>query len=318
MTHPDGEALFYACGQSVEEYAPDSEALFDPTGESRCAPIPFVYRKHIGKALVLVTSSCFSYCRFCFRRASPPSSKKEPSVDDLCAIRNWLFSNEAVEEVILSGGDPLTLDDAKLATLLTIFGQPPGVKRLRIHSRAPVVNPKRVTRELVEIFKNSAKPISMIIHAAHPAELRRELWRCAELLLDGGIGILNQSALLKGVNADPATLCHLISKLRSRGIETKYIHHTDRAPGNAKFRVSIREGLSILRKLSGLLDDPPDYVIDLPNGAGKFPVSSLSVVDKVSTPEGIKRRYRWNGPVHDDAATEERPPFEWWDITEQE
>ena len=316
-SHPEGEALILASSKSADEFAPDPEALPDPTGEASCSPIPFVHRKHSGKALILLTSKCFSYCRFCFRRATPPGGARELSSGDLLKIRDWLLKEFDVNEVILSGGDPLTLEDDRLSEVLKLLGEPAHIKKLRVHSRAPIVKPGRINKNLIEIFCKAAKPVSMITHVVHPAEFREELWRAMELLSEGGIPLFNQTVMLKGINADPDILSLLISELHARGIETKYIHHTDRAPGNAKFRVSIREGLSIYSKLQDMVESPPEYVIDLPNGAGKFPVSSLSMREERYTLKGLRRRYRWEGPPHKDSTSAANPPFEWWDITEQ-
>ncbi|MBI5014220.1 MAG: radical SAM protein [Deltaproteobacteria bacterium] len=295
------------------EAAADPEALPDPTGEARLQPVPFVVRKHADRAVVLATSRCFFYCRFCFRRGTPPGPEREPSPGDWERIFQWLAAEPAVEEVILSGGDPLTLPDAQLRNIATKLASIPHLRRWRVHTRAPVVAPGRITPQLVRAL-GGPLPLRVVVHAVHPAELRPAFLGAIRRLQDAGIPLLDQTVLLRGVNDEPQALAQLFAGLAAEGISPYYLHHPDRAPGNAAFRLSIREGLGVYRELlecSPPVADgghTPPYVLDLPNGAGKVAVEALAPVAEEVHGMERRARYRWAEPSAGGC--------EWWDVWE--
>ena len=255
------------------EADPDPEALADPTAEARFTPVPFVVRKHPDRAVVLATSACFFYCRFCFRRGTPPGEAREPSEVDWERVFRWLEGEPEVEEVILSGGDPLTLSDERLAQVGRRLAGLPHLRRWRLHTRAPVVAPARVTARLVAALASVPLPLRVVVHAAHPAEVRPAFVEAVARLQGAGIPVLDQTVLLAGVNDDPAVLADLFTRLGAAGVEPYYLHHPDPAPGNARFRVTPARGLALCREAEALLGRPlPPYVIDLPDGSGKVRV----------------------------------------------
>ncbi len=309
-------------GTSCEsEYEEDPERFEDPTGEADLEVSPYLLRKYRDKVLFLTTADCFFNCRFCFRRGwlgrgCLGEERYGPGVAEVASGVAWVENNPDISEVILSGGDPLTLGDGQLAVLLNDFGGIEHLRSLRIHSRAPVVKPDRVTASLLQIFNSTQKPLTLVIHVTHPDELTTEVRRGLEELRRGGVGLENQSVLLKGVNDDPRILATLITTLNALGVTTRYLHHPDRAWGNKRFRVSIRRGGSILRELKmiGVTALPP-YVLDLPNGGGKCAVESLTAIAGQRSDKGARTLYRWVRP-DDWKALGDATDFIWWDIWE--
>ncbi len=297
------------------EALPDPDALPDPTGDGLLRPIPFLVRKHPDRALVLVTGRCFFYCRFCFRRADPLHRGVAPSRGDWDRIASWLRAHPEVREVILSGGDPLTLPDRTLAGIARLLGTVPHLAGWRIHTRAPVVLPRRVTPRLLASIR-SGPPVRVVIHADHPAEIRPAVLDAVRALREAGIPVENQAVLLRGVNDRPAVLGLLFRRLRDAGVGLRYLHHPDRAPGNAPFRVTIRQGLAAYREAARAVPDPPPYVVDLPNGAGKAPVERLVPVAREARGTRARTRYRWVRPEGWSAVVPDTR-YEWWDIWEE-
>ena len=260
---------------TAAEFAPDPGDLSDPVADRRLRPIPFVVRKHTDRMIILTTKKCHFYCRFCFRREDPPTRSAEPGVGDWERIYAFLADHPEIEEPILSGGDPLTLTDKHLLEIGTRFNRIPSVKRWRIHSRAPVHYPARLSENLVRAL-TAGKPLTLVTHYNHPKELTHESRRIARLLEDAGITYKNQAVLLAGVNDRPEVQRELWAGLADLGILAYYLHHPDRAQGNAAFRLSLRRGLAIYSGLRQIYAGPlPRYVIDLPDGRGKVPVMDL-------------------------------------------
>jgi len=259
----------------------DPGDLTDPVGESRVAPRSHLVRKHRDRALLLVTARCHFYCRFCFRRRFPDGGHADPPRAELAAALDEALSDPDLRELILSGGDPLVLEDAALRGIVDRVAEAPHVETLRVHTRAPVHFPERVTPGLVGLLA-SGKPAWVVVHFTHPVELRPESDSALERLREAGIGLLNQSVLLRGVNDDAEVLAGLFRGLYARRVKPYYLHHPDRTPGNASFRLSIPEGLAIYRDLRERVPGPalPAYVIDLPDGSGKVPVESLEDLGK--------------------------------------
>lgn len=262
------------------EADPDPGALMDPVGEKGCSPLPYLLRKYRDRALVLAASRCFFYCRFCFRRGESPGRRGQPGLGDWARICSWLREHAEVEEVILSGGDPLTLPDRQLAGIGRLLAEIPTVRRWRLHTRAPVVLPRRVTPGLVSALSAAPLPLRVVLHINHPAELWDPLLGAVDALREAGAEVLSQTVLLAGVNDSPGTLADLFLRLARAGIRPHHLHHPDPAPGNARFRVSLDRGLALFRRLERRLGPTassllPPYVLDLSDGSGKVPVAAL-------------------------------------------
>ena len=163
--------------------------------------------------------------------SDPPRSELRASLDEA-------LSDPELRELILSGGDPLVLDDAAFAEIVDRVAEAPQVETLRVHTRAPVHYPKRVSAELARIL-SSGKPAWVVVHYSHPVELRPESDAALDRLREAGLGLLNQSVLLRGVNDDAEVLAELFRGLYARHVKPYYLHHPDRTPGNAAFRLSL-------------------------------------------------------------------------------
>lgn len=249
----------------AEECRPAPGDLADPVGEEGCSPVPLVVRKHADRAVLLVSRRCFLHCRYCFRRGS--YTQEEPGSEELEAALGYLRT-AGLDEVILSGGDPLSLPDAGLLQIMDALR--PQVPVLRVHTRAPVVAPERVTPALVGALGQRA-PVWVVVHVNCVEELDPEVDQALARLVDGGIPMLNQSVLLRGVNDSVQALERLSRALVQRRVRPYYLHHPDAAQGNGHLRVPLSEGLALYealkQRLGGL--SLPRYVVDRPDGRGK-------------------------------------------------
>jgi lysine 2,3-aminomutase len=250
-------------------------------GERRVSPVPYVVRKHPDRAVLLLTARCHVYCRFCFRRSFPGGDHRDPSAESLDRALDYLVSDPDLREVILSGGDPLVLPDDELRRIVGVLSSSPRIESLRIHTRAPVHDPARVTAGLASAL-SSGLPAWVVLHFDHPREITSETRRAASTLLAAGLPLLNQTVLRAGVNDSPDTLEALCRGLLRERIKPYYLHHPDRVPGGGTFYVSLERGLELYRELRRRLAGGPalpEYVIDLPDGSGKVPVESLAARD---------------------------------------
>jgi lysine 2,3-aminomutase len=274
---PEGEALRRMGAPDPAELLADPGDLADAVGEGSREVVPFVVRKHRDRAILLVTARCHFYCRFCFRRTFPAGDHRDPTRGQLEGALEYIAAEQDLREVILSGGDPLVLGDDVLADLLARLAALPHVETLRVHSRAPVHEPARVTEALAHILGSAGRPLWLVTHFNHPLEITEASRAAIDLLLRAGVPVLNQSVLLRGVNDDAEVLATLMRGLLAARVKPYYLHHPDRVPGNASFRVSIERGLAIFDELRSRAGGTalPAYVIDLPDGSGKQPVSSL-------------------------------------------
>lgn len=246
------------------------EDLDDPVGDAACSPVPWVVHKYQGRVLLLLTKRCHLYCRYCFRRNHRPSEREDPAPEELAAAIDYIRKVRP-SELILSGGDPLAVRDSVLfETLDRVRDVVPVV---RIHTRAPITRPDRVTDALVAGLRERA-PVWVIVHCNHLRELSPEVDAALSRLVDGGIPVLNQSVLLKGVNDRVEVLAELCEGLVRRRVFPYYLHLTDRARGNAHLRVDA-DAAAVLwrglqRRVSGLA--LPRLVVDPPEGTGKVDV----------------------------------------------
>ena len=207
-----------------------------------------------------------SICRYCFRRAH--GEALDPTKEELSNAIHWL-NNQPLEEVILTGGDPLAAHPKRLFETLSQLKAP----TLRIHTRAPVTAPKKISSELIQRLA-AVKNLWLIIHCNHPNELNDEVRNVLSECVGMGIPVLNQSVLLKGVNNDAKILIELMRALTQLRVFPYYLHHTDAVVGAGHFQVSLEEGLNIYTELKNNLSGMslPRYVIDPPSGTGKVDV----------------------------------------------
>lgn len=227
----------------------------DPCGDLDAVAAPGLLQKYRGRALAVTTGACAIHCRYCFRRAFPYDEQAEADPARLAAA---LADLSDVEELILSGGDPLTLSDRRLAALVAAADGVPQLRRLRLHTRVPVVLPARITATLCELLANSRLGLVVVIHANHPNELDEDVASALARLREHGATLLNQAVLLRGVNDDVATLESLSSRLFATGVLPYYLHMLDRAAGTAHFEVTRNHALELHQALATRL---PGYLV---------------------------------------------------------
>ena len=209
----------------------------DPLAEAAALAAPGLVQKYAGRALVLATGACAINCRYCFRRDFPYAESGATRAGVEAAV-DAVAADPTIHEVILSGGDPLLLDDERLGRLVERIEAIPHVRRLRIHSRLPIVLPTRVTESLTAILAATRLATVMVVHANHPAELDAAVAAALARLAAARVILLNQAVLLAGVNDSVAVLATLSERLVEIGVLPYYLHLLDRVQGTAHFEVS--------------------------------------------------------------------------------
>ncbi|HUT53659.1 MAG TPA: KamA family radical SAM protein [bacterium] len=267
----DHDPVFRQVAPSAAEL--DNGGGDDPVRESDWSPVPGLIRRYPDRALVMPTSGCFMRCRHCMRKRS--WGAPDAATETMEAWRDWLRSNPGITEVIISGGDPLTLADDRLARLLDLLLTAKSVKELRVHSRAVVAAPSRITPRLAALLAGR-KVRRLVTQANHPVEVTAAAGAAAHTLTRAGIAVENQAVLLRGVNDRPETLAQLFRSVRAIGVRPYYLHHPDRVRGAMHFTLGLEEGWSIYQKARRLAGDPvPAYVVDRPGSEGKVRVEEL-------------------------------------------
>lgn len=230
--------------------------LSDPVGDRQALAAPGVLHKYHGRALLIVTGACAIHCRYCFRREFPYAEGQLHHSRESEALA-YIAADTSLSEVILSGGDPLVLGDERLAELVRTIAAIPHVKRLRLHSRLPIVLPARITPQLATLLTATRLSSVLVIHANHANEFDAEVSQALDRLRRAGVILLNQSVLLQGVNDSVDALVHLSETLFEHGVLPYYLHLLDKARGTAHFdlpeaaAVALHEALR--RRLPGYL-----------------------------------------------------------------
>lgn len=261
---------------SPEELAELEGELDDPIADRAFSPVPRLTHRHADRVLLFPTYQCAVYCRFCFRKESLTSIGRGFSREALEPAFAYIEAHPEIREVILTGGDPLSLPDKALAEIRARIEAVPHVRLLRIHTRVPVALPSRITSGLVRSLQGRLM-VTVVTHFNHAREITDAAEQACRALRQGGFVLLNQSVLLKGVNDTVEVLEELCRELMYRlGVKPYYLHHGDLARGMAHRRTTIAEGqalASALRaRLSGICN--PVYVLDLPDGGGKVPLGA--------------------------------------------
>lgn len=229
----------------------------DPVGDLAAMAVPGVLHKYRGRVLLTVTGACAVHCRYCFRRQYP-YSEANPAAANWGAALDYIAADDTIREVILSGGDPLTLSDRRLEDLLQPLAEIAHVRRLRIHTRLPIVLPERMTGALLHLLAASRLQPVLVVHANHAREIDPAVRQSLGRVRQAGIALLNQSVLLRGVNDSPAALAQLSEALFEAGVLPYYLHMLDKVRGAAHFEVSAADAGRILAELSARL---PGYLV---------------------------------------------------------
>lgn len=229
----------------------------DPLGEEAANQLAGVLHKYTSRFLLTLTGACAVHCRYCFRRHFP-YQENLPKNDDWIAIQDYLLQHPEINEVILSGGDPLTLSDRKLSVWLDRLDSLDQVKTLRIHSRVPIVIPHRINDEFLALFKNRKFKVVLVVHSNHAAEL--DDFTCSQLLrvAQQGIWVLNQAVLLKGVNDSVECLVQLSQRLFEAQVMPYYLHVLDKVKGAQHFDLPASTADALYRELLASL---PGYLV---------------------------------------------------------
>jgi len=257
-----------------DELITTPEEKADPLGEENYSPVNHIVHRYPDRVLFLVTGFCSTYCRYCTR--SHMVSKKDKchsSINEWDIAIDYIRNNTQVRDVLISGGDPLTLSDARLEYLLSKLRAIEHVEIIRIGTKVPVVLPQRITPMLVKILRKY-HPLFISIHFTHPDELTPETHFACTRLADAGIPLGSQSVLLKGVNDEVSIFKELTHKLLKARVRPYYLYQCDPIPGSAHFRTPVSKGLEIIKGLRGFTSGYaiPHYVIDAPGGGGKIPL----------------------------------------------
>jgi lysine 2,3-aminomutase len=291
----------------ARQFVPDARELEregrerdDPIGDDSHSPSPGLVHRYRDRVLLKVASVCPVYCRFCFRREMVGPEHGQPMTDaDLAQALDYIRAHPEIWEVILTGGDPFVLSARRIGEITARLGEIAHVKILRWHTRVPAVAPEWVTGELISALTATPQTVFVALHANHPRELTAAARTAIARLADGGIPLVSQTVLLRGVNDNADTLEALMRAFVEARVKPYYLHHGDLAPGTAHLRTTIEEGQALMRelrrRLSGLA--LPEYVLDIPGGYGKVPAGPayLSCDDggglTAADPNGVRHPY---------------------------
>jgi lysine 2,3-aminomutase len=265
----------------IEECHLSKNDMVDPCGEDKNSPVSGLVHRYPDRVLLLVTDQCATYCRYCTRRRLVGSNERPITQVNFEEVLKYLKSHKKVRDVLLSGGDPLLLENERLEEILSRLRTIPHIELLRIGTRAPVTLPQRITVGLVRMLKKY-HPLMISIHFTHPKEITDAVRRACNELADAGIPLGSQTVLLKGINDKPYVMKKLVHELLKIRVRPYYIYQCDLAMGTEHFRTSVATGIQIIEKLRGHTTGYaiPTYVIDAPGGGGKIPVEPDYVISK--------------------------------------
>lgn len=269
LIRQEGDAIWKQCMPDIRELDACGQ-VDDPLAEHSLSPVPGLIHRYPDRVVLLVSNRCPVYCRFCMRKRHVGGGDAPIEVESLERAFTYISEHSAISDVVLSGGDPLMLDDGSLELILSRLRAIRHVAVIRIGTRVPVTMPSRVTHDLCNIFKKY-HPLYINTHFNHPAELTEQSAQACTLLAAAGIPIGNQTVLLRGVNDQTEIMAELLKGLLAMRVRPYYLHQMDLVRGTAHFRTSVETGLEIIRGLRGHISGlaVPHYVIDLPGGKGK-------------------------------------------------
>ena len=266
----------------------------DPLGEDRDSPVPGLVHRYPDRVLLLVTGFCSTYCRYCTRSRAVGHDQIPYDEERLAAALEYIRRTPAVRDVLLSGGDPLTLSDERLEWVLSRLRQIPHVELVRLGTKVPAVLPQRITPKLCRMLRRY-HPLWMSLHFTHPDECTPESHLACTRLANAGIPLGSQTVLLRGINDDVETLKRLYHKLLLMRVRPYYLYQCDPISGSSHLRTPVSKGLEIIEGLRGHTTGyaVPTFVIDAPGGGGKIPLQPDYVVGR----EGdflVLRNYQGN------------------------
>jgi len=262
-----------------DEYRLSPNDMIDPLGEDSHMPVPGLVHRYPDRVLLLVVEVCAMYCRFCTRSRVVGTTAGYSRPANIDQAIDYIKAHRKIRDVLISGGDPLTLSDERLDDVLGKLKAIPHVEFVRIGTRNPVTLPYRVTESLCNVLKKH-KPVWMSLHFNHPKEVTLPVRKVCGMLADSGVPLGSQTVLLKGLNDRPAIMKKLFHELLKIRVRPYYIYQCDPVKGTAHFRTTVSTGLNIIEKLRGHTTGyaVPTFVIDGPGGGGKIPLMPNYVV----------------------------------------
>ncbi len=273
MDDYENDPVYLQAVPSVYETHIVSADMDDPLHEEVDSPVPLITHRYPDRVLFLVTDQCSMYCRHCTRRRFAGQTDKPASAELIEKAIEYIKNTKTVRDVLISGGDPLTLGTEQLEKIISKVREIPHVEIIRIGTRVPVVLPMRIDEHLVNMLKKY-HPLYINTHFNHPKEITEESKRACEMLADAGIPLGNQTVLLRRVNDDAMVMKKLMQKLLTLRVKPYYIYQCDLSQGIEHFRTKVSKGIEIIEMLRGHTTGMavPTYVIDAPGGGGKTPI----------------------------------------------
>ncbi|MFH1459382.1 MAG: KamA family radical SAM protein [Candidatus Omnitrophota bacterium] len=261
------------CVPMIEELFYNSAEKIDPLGEKATSVTNILVHRYPDRVLLISTSRCFMYCRHCTRKRLWQNNNVEPTLAEIRSSLDYVRKNESIREIIISGGDPLTLDPERLDWILEEASSIAHIQCIRIGTRTPVVFPERITKSLCRILSKYNK-LWINIQFNHPREITPESTEACRMLQKCAIPLSNQTVLLKGINDSVAVMKELCQKLQAIRVRPYYIFQCDEVVGASHFRTSIFKGIEIIENMRGHTSGMciPKFVVDGPNGKGKVPL----------------------------------------------
>ncbi len=274
------DPIWKQCIPDLKELS-DTRGDTDPLKEEQYSPVQGLVHRYPDRVLLLVSNKCAMYCRFCTRKRKVGKKDTSISEGDFKNAIKYIKSHEEIRDVIISGGDPLLLDDALLENYIKNVRKIKHVEIIRIDSRIPCTFPQRITLDLCNMLKKYP-PIYFLTHFNHPREVTEEAKNACEMLAESGVVMGNQSVLLKSINDDSKTLMKLNHELLKCRVRPYYLYIPDAVCGTAHFSVSIERALKIMEELFGFTSGlaVPRLIIDLVDGGGKIPLCPTSIVER--------------------------------------
>ncbi|MEW6008637.1 MAG: KamA family radical SAM protein [Candidatus Omnitrophota bacterium] len=266
----------------AKEFKKYPHELTDPCAEDRDSPIPGFVHRYPDRVLFIATEQCAMYCRHCTRRRLVGSKSVSHFSKRIDLAVDYIKANKKIRDLLISGGDPLMLEDEQLEEIINKFRSIAQIEFLRIGTRIPISMPMRISEQLVSMLRKY-KPIWMSLHINHPKEITNRVRKTLDLLSDNGIPLGSQTVLLKSINDRPSIMKKLMQQLLTVRVRPYYIYQCDPAKGTAHFRTPIAAGINIIEKLRGHTSGyaVPTYVVDAPGGGGKIPVGPQYVISQV-------------------------------------
>lgn len=279
---PDAsDPIFSQCVPQPQELESPTFCVPDPLEEETHSPVPGLVHRYRDRALSLVSSTCANYCRHCTRKRLAGVKERFATSAVLADQVSYLRAHPEIDDLVISGGDPLTMTTARLDRALAAFRSVPSVQVIRIGTRAPVTMPMRITDTLCSML-DKHHPLWVCTHFNHPREVTPEAAQACDKLLRVGIPIMNQSVLLRGVNDRTETMIDLLKSLIAIRVRPYYLFQCDLVQGVEHFRTPLSCGTEIMEAVRGKISGIacPQFIVDAPNGAGKIPVGAQHIVSR--------------------------------------